>query len=192
MLEEDILIFFLSLSGMLQTAKRLQEVEHWHQSAKRTQCWVKRNFFVTLSPLQTATPSLPHREENLGTEGVTGDTSTKFIQRNIYFQILVKVVFLLKKLCYVRPYIYLNNLKKKKKSVNYFRKRFHWNIWEKPTSKLVKNPFSAQLPPAPVNSTFQTLFLFTFIFKNQLQKCKYLWNTLYSVIKKTKLVKKWL
>lgn len=38
LLEEDILIFLLSLSGMLQTAKRLQEVEHWHQSAKRTQC----------------------------------------------------------------------------------------------------------------------------------------------------------
>lgn len=83
--EKDILLFLLSLSGMLQTAKCLQKDEHWHQSAKRTQCSVRRIFFVTLPPLQTRAPSLPHREENLRTERVTVDISIKFIQRKIFF-----------------------------------------------------------------------------------------------------------
>lgn len=69
--EKDILFFLLSLSGMLQTAKSLQKVEHWHQSAKRTQCSVRRNLSATPSPLQTATPSLLHREESLRKERVT-------------------------------------------------------------------------------------------------------------------------
>lgn len=83
--EKDILLFLLSLSGMLQTAKCLQKDEHWHQSAKRTQCSVRRIFFVTLPPLQTTAPSLHHREENLRTERVTVDISIKFIQRKIFF-----------------------------------------------------------------------------------------------------------
>lgn len=49
--EKAILFFLLSLSGMLQTAKHLQKVEHWHKSAKTTQCSVRTNVSATPSPL---------------------------------------------------------------------------------------------------------------------------------------------
>lgn len=73
------------------------------------------------------------------------------------------MLYFYKNLCYLIPYIYLNNLKEKK-SVNYSSKRFHLKYLEKnpKLSKLVKIPLPAQLPPAPVNNACQTS-LFTFI-----------------------------
>lgn len=91
--EKDILFFLLSLSGMLQTAKSLQKVEHWHQSAKRTQCSVRRNLSATPSPPQTHTISAPQSGEPWKRKSYR-DTSIKFIQRNIFFQILANVLFL--------------------------------------------------------------------------------------------------
>lgn len=140
--EKDILLFLLSLSGMLQTTKCLQKDEHWHQSAKRTQCSVRRIFFVTLPPLQTRAPSLPHREENLRTERVTVDISIKFIQRKIFFSNFRKGCIFIKIFVmwyYIFTWIIWKN-------VNYSRK-ISFEIFEKkkkPLSKLVKIPLFAQ------------------------------------------------
>lgn len=59
LLEEDILIFFLSLSGMLQTAKRLQEVEHWHTVLSQ-----KKFLCNSFSSTDCHTISAPQRGES--------------------------------------------------------------------------------------------------------------------------------
>lgn len=97
----------------------------------------------------------------------------------------------------MRAYIYLNNLKKKKKICKLLQKEISFEILgKKTTSKLVKIPFFAQLPPTPVNGAFQTPFFCSLSYSRigfrNANTCEKEDHALYSVIKKTKLVKKWL